>query len=99
MKSFATSALSVLAGVAVLGLVPAALAHGGDDDMNMDMGMGADTPADQPLPEGEYPPTYFALGEHTAAIYGHIGLMVIAWVFMLPVGKLLPAGAVRRVRH
>jgi hypothetical protein len=89
MKSIATSALSVLASVAVLGLVPAALAHG-DEDMNMDMAMGANSTADQPLPEDQYPPTYFALGEHTAAIYGHIGLMVIAWVFMLPVGKLLP---------
>jgi len=99
MKSLATSALSVLAGVTILGLVPAALAHGGDEGMNMDMGTGADSPADQPLPEGEYPPSYFALGEHTAAIYGHIGLMVIAWVFMLPVGKPLPAKAVRDFCH
>lgn len=93
MKSLAKSSLTVLASVAVLGLVPAALAHG-DDDMKMDMGMGANSTADQPLPEDEYPLTYFALGEHTAAIYGHIGLMVIAWVFMLPVGTHLPALAV-----
>ncbi|KAB5533595.1 hypothetical protein GE09DRAFT_1040141 [Coniochaeta sp. 2T2.1] len=91
MKSLSTSTLSVLAGVALLGLVPATLAHGGDDEgMNMDMGgMGANSTADQPLPEGEYPPTYFALREHTAAIYGHIGLMVIAWVLMLPVAVML----------
>ncbi len=93
MKSLATSALAVLASVAVLGLVPAALAHG-DEDMKMDMAMGANSTADQPLPEDQYPLTYFALGEHTAAIYGHIGLMVIAWVFMLPVGKQLLARAV-----
>ncbi|OIW26401.1 hypothetical protein CONLIGDRAFT_706645 [Coniochaeta ligniaria NRRL 30616] len=88
MKSIATSALAVLASVAVLGLVPAALAHG-DEDMNMDMGMGANSTADQPLPEDSYPLTYFALDEHTAAIYGHIALMVIAWVFMLPVAIML----------
>ncbi|KAH8903898.1 hypothetical protein BR93DRAFT_940540 [Coniochaeta sp. PMI_546] len=88
MKSLAKSSLTVLASVAVLGLVPAALAHG-DDDMKMDMGMGANSTVDQPLPEDEYPLTYFALGEHTAAIYGHIGLMVIAWVFMLPVAIML----------
>lgn len=95
MKSLSASALTALASVAVLGLVPAALAHG-DEDMNMgtDMGsMGADSPADQPRPEDQYPPSYFALDEHRAVIYGHIGLMVIAWVFMLPVGKLLPGAA------
>ena len=94
MKSLAISALRVLAGVALLSLVPAALAHGGDDEgMDMNMGgMGANKTADQPLPEGEYPPTYFALREHTAAIYGHIALMVLSWVLVLPVGKqeLLP---------
>jgi hypothetical protein len=88
MKSPAASALRVLATVAVLGLIPAALAHGDDD---MDMTMGASTSADEPLPDDQYAPTYFSLGEHTAAIYGHIGLMVAAWVFMLPVGKLLDA--------
>lgn len=92
MKSLAPSALSVLASVAVLGLLPAALAHG-DEDMKMDMAMGANGTADQPLPEEEYPLTYFALGEYTGAIYGHIALMVIAWVFILPVGKGLPAYA------
>lgn len=88
MRSFTTSALSVLASVAVLGLVPAAFAHGDDEGMDMGMNMGANGTLDQPRPEGEYPPTYFALGEHTAAIYGHIALMVIAWVFVLPIGKL-----------
>lgn len=95
MKSLATSALSVLASVAVLGLVPAALAHG-DEDMNMGMDMGAmgpGSPAGQPQPEDQTLLSYFSLGEHTAAIYGHIGLMVIAWVFILPVGKALPAVA------
>lgn len=51
------------------------------------MGMGPAPGADDPLPEDQYAPTYFALGEHTAAIYGHIGLMLVAWVFVLPVGK------------
>lgn len=86
MKSFATYALSLVASAAVVGLIPAVLAHG-DDDKGMHM--GASTPADEPLPEDQYAPTYFALGEHTAAVYGHIGLMVLAWVFVLPVAIML----------
>ncbi len=80
MKVLGTSLYTALASVAVLGLVPTALAHG--DDMNMEK-----SEADMPLPEDQYPPTYFALADHRGAIYAHIGLMVLAWVFMLPTGK------------
>lgn len=80
MKTLATPLLNIVASIAVLGLVPAALAHG--DDMNMEKGE-----ADKPLPEDQYPPTYFALAHHRGAIYAHISLMVVAWIFMLPVGK------------
>lgn len=85
-----TSVASVLASVAALGLVPAAFAHGGD----MEMGIGVDHPADMnmttdaPWSEPSYPPTYFAHGDHKAAIYSHIALMVVGWVFVLPAGKL-----------
>lgn len=79
------SAFYFLAGVALLGLVPAALAHGDDHgDMDMDMGGSA---ASEPQPESEYPPTYFSHPEYTGAIMTHIALMVIGWVFVLPVGK------------
>jgi hypothetical protein len=87
MKTGTRSVIPLLARVALLGLlVPAVLAHGDDPDMDMDM--GASNGTDTPPSEGEYPPTYFALDEHTAAIYGHIALMVIGWVFVLPVGKI-----------
>ncbi|KAK1753509.1 protein YTP1 [Echria macrotheca] len=82
MKTLATLPLKAVASVAVLGLLPAALAHG--DDMNMEKGE-----ADKPLPEDQYPPTYFALPDHRAAIYAHIGLMVLGWVFMLPAAVML----------
>lgn len=36
---------------------------------------------------GDYPPTYFALADHSGLIYAHIGTMVITWVFVLPVGE------------
>jgi len=81
MKVLASSLLTAAACAVALGLVPAALAHG--DDMNMAKGE-----VDSPLPEDEYPPTYFALADHRVVIYAHIGLMVLAWVFLLPPGKL-----------
>lgn len=84
MRALATSLLSAVASAAVLGLVPAALAHGDDHGMG---GMEK-TDADKPWPEDQYPPTYFAHPDHKAAIYAHIALMVLAWVFALPVGKL-----------
>lgn len=83
MKSLATPLLGVLPAAAVLALVPPVITHGDDDMEGMKMGL-----ADKPLPDDQYPPTYFSLDEHKAAIYGHISLMVLGWGFVLPVGKL-----------
>ncbi|KAL2179467.1 uncharacterized protein P884DRAFT_195440 [Thermothelomyces heterothallicus CBS 202.75] len=47
------------------------------------------TDADKPLPEDQYPPTYFAHPDHKVAIYGHIALMVLGWVFALPAAVML----------
>lgn len=70
-----------------LAFLPTVLAHGddggghdGDDHMDMGMDAGMDKPQD------DYPPTYFAHPDHAGLMYGHIGLMVVAWVFILPVG-------------
>ena len=81
MKAITASVLRVVAGVAVLGLLPAALAHG--DDMSMEKGE-----VDQPRPADQYPPTYFAHPDHRTAIYAHIVLMVLGWVFVLPSGEI-----------
>lgn len=35
----------------------------------------------------DYLPTYFALVDGRSMIYAHIVLMVVAWVFLLPVGQ------------
>ena len=35
----------------------------------------------------DYPPTYFGLSDDRGLIYGHVSLMVIAWVFVLPIGE------------
>lgn len=42
---------------------------------------------DPPRPESEYPPTYFALADHAGLMYAHIALMVLGWIFVLPVGE------------
>jgi len=83
MTSLAAPLFRALTAAAVLALVPSVIAHGDDDMENVKVGE-----ADKPLPEDQYPPTYFALDEHKAAIYGHISLMVLGWVFVLPVGKI-----------
>jgi hypothetical protein len=67
-----------------LGFLPAVLAHGID---NMDMDMSGGPEEAQPKSDS-YPPTYFAHPEHRGVIHAHIGLMVFAWVVVLPVGKL-----------
>lgn len=37
----------------------------------------------------DYPPTYFGTSNSRGLIYGHISLMVIGWVFVLPVGEYM----------
>lgn len=35
----------------------------------------------------EYGVTYFTYDKHSGTIYAHITAMVLAWVFILPIGK------------
>ncbi|KAI1435864.1 hypothetical protein GGR50DRAFT_686796 [Xylaria sp. CBS 124048] len=54
------------------------------------MGDMGDMPAEDPKPDpSSFPPTYFAHPEHVGAIYAHIAIMVIGWVFMLPTAVML----------
>ncbi len=52
----------------------------------MDMDMGGGEPAPKP-DGGSYPPTYFSLPDYGGLMYAHIALMVLGWVFALPVGQ------------
>ncbi|KAK3376010.1 hypothetical protein B0T24DRAFT_213445 [Lasiosphaeria ovina] len=81
MRTLVTSILQAVASAIILGLLPGALAHGDDD---MEMGEGSD----KPLPDDQYPPNYFGLADHRGLIYAHIALMVLAWIFILPVGVM-----------
>lgn len=90
MRSFTTTAFTLATTALVLGaLFPTALAHGDvGGDMDMDMGESMDMSADQPLPDDQYPPTYFSHSEHRGVLLTHIGLMVLGWVVVLPLGEL-----------
>lgn len=95
MRSITISALRVASAIAVLGfLVPTVLGHGDDNEAidmdmgtDMDMSSGMSSGGNASQPEADFPPSYFAHPEHRGILLGHIGLMVLAWVFMLPLGK------------
>ncbi|GKT72241.1 integral membrane protein [Colletotrichum tofieldiae] len=88
MRSISKQLTAALA----LGLVPLVLAHEAHEDgaAGMDMDMGMSHGAEGPKPDADsYPLTYFALAEHAGMMYAHIGAMVLAWVFVLPVAVML----------
>lgn len=85
MRQIATRVALTAASFAV-----SVLAHGGDasTDMNMDMDMGMNKsqPTAPAHPNSEGPMSYFAYDKHRSIILAHIGLMVAAWCFTLPIG-------------
>lgn len=83
--------VATLAGVALLGLLPLAVAHGGhDEDMDMDMNMNPPAVPAGSDSAGADPVTYFRYGGHSALMFAHILLMTVGWVFVLPVGEFPP---------
>ncbi|KAF4463578.1 YTP1 [Fusarium albosuccineum] len=78
-------ALSRTSAALVLALLPVVLAHGDDHERDGDMGHGTDKPQD----DSEYPDTYFSHPDHVGVIHAHIALMVLSWVFVLPVAVVL----------
>lgn len=82
MNPISTQAF-LLAGALVLGLSPAALAHGENGDMAMDMGGMSQVEAisNSTIPG---PPSYFRHSDYTNLMLAHIVLMTVAWVFVLP---------------
>ncbi|GKT63754.1 integral membrane protein [Colletotrichum tofieldiae] len=96
MRSISKQLTAALA----LGLVPLVLAHEAHEDgaAGMDMDMGMSHGAEGPKPDADsYPLTYFALAEHAGMMYAHIGAMVLAWVFVLPVDAEIAAPTYTRL--
>jgi hypothetical protein len=84
MRQHSISALRLCAGAAFLGFIAVAGAHSDEIGEDMDMPSGTEAGASA---ETTYAPTYFANPDHVHIIYAHISLMVLAWVFILPVGE------------
>ncbi|PYI11570.1 integral membrane protein [Aspergillus sclerotiicarbonarius CBS 121057] len=79
---------AALAAAFLLVSIANALPHGDDDamDMDMDMDMSHNDSTQKSHTDGndESLMSYFAYGKHSGAIMAHIGLMVLAWCFILP---------------
>lgn len=66
----------------LLEALPLAAAHGHGEGHH-------DAPVDTP-PQAQNtgaPASYWSLSEHASLMYWHIGLEILAWVFVLPVGR------------
>jgi hypothetical protein len=76
------TALTIATAALLLELLPRVVAHGvGHMEMS--------TPnAPQSRQEDGQPRSYWALSEHATLMYWHIALEILAWVVVLPVGKL-----------
>lgn len=84
---------STVAGAILLGLASIVVAHGHDEDSNMNMGTAAvprpiissatssATTTSVPVRD-----TYWTYSEHKGLLTAHIVLMTLAWIFVLPIG-------------
>lgn len=85
-----TAALLLCASAAVV------YAHGGSDNMDMDMGTSSaheiPTPTPSLDPNRNYnlydEPNYHALGAYSGLMVAHIGFMILGWFFILPIGVM-----------
>jgi hypothetical protein len=77
-------ALAIATAALLLELVPRAAAHG-DEHMELS---AHDAPQPQMHKDGQ-PGSYWSLSEHATLMYCHIALEILAWVVILPIGKLL----------
>lgn len=70
----------------LLQLLPLVAAHG-DEHHGEAMPMSAPN-APAPQPQSDAPQSYWRLTEHATLMYWHIALEILAWIVVLPVGKL-----------
>lgn len=77
--------LALTTAALLLKALPLVAAHGDHhDDAPMDMHMEAPQPQ---VEASGAPQSYWSLFDHAALMYWHIGLEILAWVVILPVGK------------
>lgn len=77
--------LPIAVGALLLILLPNVVAHGDEHNVEpMEM-----TPQEAPeanLGQDKAATSYWSLNEHAALMYWHIGLEILAWIVILPVG-------------
>ena len=86
----------LLTGFPLLGLLPLALVHGHDSHADDSMGMGMSGGASTIPTVSNFTlnsmkslqPNYFSHAEFSGLMLAHIVVMIIAWFFILPIGKL-----------
>lgn len=87
------SQLNLIAALLFLRVLPEVFAHGHDDFMAMKDSSGTgvhfsnSTTCLANMTVAQSPQSYFAHPEYSGLLLGHIGLMIIAWLFVLPIGE------------
>lgn len=83
---FRSGALATATAALLLALLPLVIAHG-DEHHGASVDMSTHhAPTPQPQQHGQ-PQSYWSLSEHAALMYWHIGLEILAWTVILPVGE------------
>jgi len=77
-------ALTTAAAALLLGVLPLVIAHG-EHGEHGDQHGGDSVEMEQGAP----PESYWRLSEHTVLMYWHIGLEILAWFVVLPIGRPL----------
>lgn len=82
--------LTLATAALLLEVLPLVAAHGDEhNDGPMDMGMDMHDAPRPPVEDSGAPRSYWSLSEHATLMYWHIGLEILAWVVILPVGRLI----------
>lgn len=85
-----TTGLTSVAALSLLELIPPALSHGHDGLGSTVADAGATTMSHVNSSTSftvNSPQSYFAYQEHGGFVLAHIGLMIVAWFFILPIGE------------
>lgn len=82
--------LTLASAALLLGVLPLVAAHGDEhNDGPMDMGADMHHAPPAPVEDNGAPRSYWSLSEHATLMYWHIGMEILAWMVILPVGGLL----------
>jgi hypothetical protein len=84
--------LRVATAALLLALLPLVAAHG---DEHMDM--GGHEMAEPETQDDSLPRSYWSLSEYGTLMYWHIALEILAWIVVLPFGKLSRISKARNV--